>query len=264
LKFKAKIQSIKQYLHYTWISKSKYRIHSPFVFQFIGNILESKDNSVFSINKKIIKYYSKNINTVSIVENAGSGSKTLGTKAVEIQEYIKKVGLPEKYGKVLANISKFYACKNIIELGTSLGISTTYLASNTKSEIYTIEANPSIYKMSKEALTSMEITHVHCINGYFDEELPKLLQDLQNVSLVFIDGDHNKEATLRYFNMCLHHIDEASILVFDDIYWSEEMKEAWEEIKKHEKVRLSIDLFRMGIVFFRKEQFVKEDFVLWY
>lgn len=264
MKIKAKIQSIKQYLQYAWKSKSKYRVHSPFVFQFIGNILESKDKNVFSIHNNIIKYYSKNINPISIIENAGAGSKAINSQNIGIQDYIKKVGLPKKYGKVLANISNYYECTNIVELGTSLGISTSYLASNEKSNIYTIEANPAIYKMSSEAFSHLEQKHVHCIEGYFDNVLPKLIQDLPNFSLVFIDGDHNKEATLRYFNICLSHINEQSILVFDDIYWSNEMHEAWEEIKKHEKVRLSIDLFRMGLVFFRKEQLTKEDFVLWY
>jgi predicted O-methyltransferase YrrM len=78
---------------------------------------------------------------------------------------------------------------------------------------------------------------------------------------VFVDGNHQKEATLRYFKLCLPKVHENSLLIFDDIYWSRGMKEAWNEIKAHPEVTVTVDLFWIGLVYFRKGQ-VKEDFVI--
>ncbi|PJC61367.1 MAG: SAM-dependent methyltransferase, partial [Flavobacteriales bacterium CG_4_9_14_0_2_um_filter_32_27] len=78
---------------------------------------------------------------------------------------------------------------------------------------------------------------------------------------VFFDGNHTKNATLTYFNWCLEKANEQSVFVFDDIYWSEEMKCAWKEIKAHPKVTTTIDLFFLGIIFFNPD-LSKEDFVL--
>ena len=95
--------------------------------------------------------------------------------------------------------------------------------------------------------------------GNFDEILPGVINQLDYLDFVFIDGNHRKEATLNYFNWCMPKLSENGILIFDDIYWSKGMKEAWQEIKMHPQVTVTIDLFWIGLVFIRPGQ-VKENF----
>ncbi|MBK9358768.1 MAG: class I SAM-dependent methyltransferase [Bacteroidales bacterium] len=83
--------------------------------------------------------------------------------------------------------------------------------------------------------------------------LPGLLRQTAIIDYAFIDGNHTKEATLRYFGQLVKHAGNNSVYIFHDIHWSAEMEQAWNEIKNHEKVIITIDLFHMGLVFFRKE-----------
>jgi predicted O-methyltransferase YrrM len=87
------------------------------------------------------------------------------------------------------------------------------------------------------------------------------LNSLPKLDLVFFDGNHQKVPTLDYFHHCLTKAHENSIFIFDDIHWSSEMDEAWQQIQGHEQVSLTIDLFQFGLVFFRKG-IAKQHFTL--
>ena len=142
--------------------------------------------------------------------------------------------------------------KNIIELGTSLGITTLYLAASSKKiSVQTLEGCPQTAAKAKEDV----------IVGEFSETLPQVLKNTARVDFMYFDGNHRKEATLNYFEQALSHVAEESIFVFDDIHWSKEMEEAWQIIKSNPKVSLSIDLFHLGILFFR-QGIPRQDFVL--
>jgi predicted O-methyltransferase YrrM len=99
--------------------------------------------------------------------------------------------------------------------------------------------------------------------GNFDQILPNLLAQRKQVDFVYIDGNHTKAATLHYFQECLAKAHEGTLLIFDDIYWSKGMEEAWEEIKNHPQVTVTVDLFWIGLVYFKKGQ-AKEHFKLKY
>ena len=109
----------------------------------------------------------------------------------------------------------------------------------------------------------MELQNIEQHVGNFDDVLPKILSEKEKIDFVFFDGNHRKEPTLNYFRQCLDKVHEGSVFIFDDIYWSLEMKEAWSEIKMNEQVTVTLDLFYLGIVFFRKEQ-VKQHFIIRY
>ena len=151
-----------------------------------------------------------------------------------------------------------------MELGTSLGISSAYLAAaNSGSKLITIEGCKEIADVAAQNFTKLELKNIEQVVGNFDKVLPEVLKKTDQLDLVFFDGNHQKEPTPNYFKQCLEKANEKSVFIFDDIYWSREMKEAWEEIKNNKKVTVSIDLFYMGIIFFRKEQ-VKEHFMIRY
>jgi len=140
-----------------------------------------------------------------------------------------------------------------LELGTSLGVTTAYLASvNSNIKCVSLEGSTEIANIARDNIDYLGITNIKIIEGNIDETLDIALSEFETLDFVFFDANHKKEPTLKYFNKCLELINENSIFVFDDIYWSKEMEQAWKEIKKNKNVTSTIDLFEMGIVFFKK------------
>lgn len=199
------------------------------------------------------------------VEDMGAGSAVSRYKQRKICDIARHAAKPAKYGQLLFRIVHYYKPQNIIEFGTSLGITTAYLASaDTKTMVITMEGAHAVAETAKENFKGLGLTNIKLIEGNFDDTLPGVLHTIPGVELVFIDGNHRKEPTLRYFHQLLEKTGNNSILIFDDIYWSGEMMEAWNEIKAHSSVTCTIDLFFIGIVFFRTEFKKKQHFVIRY
>lgn len=260
-----KIHSFKHYLKYAVNSKTKYKVHSPFVYSFITNILEPENKNSLILPQQIQNYYRDSQIVLSLKENQGEGSQVFDSSNIRATRIINKVGIPPKYGKVLNSMVRQYEVLKVIELGTSLGMSSAFLLSDNDLHLTTVEANEVMVEASKKAFNENGYSkQINFIHAKFDEVLEDLcLQGLEQ-TLIFIDGDHNKESVLRYFKCCLPYTKSSTILVFDDIYWSEGMTEAWHEICKHKDVKLSIDMYRMGLVFFRQATKEKEHFQIWY
>ena len=142
----------------------------------------------------------------------------------------------------------------MLEFGTALGISSAYQAlGNPGANILSLEGNPDSAKLARENFDQLGISNVRVIDGPFEESLPNVLADMPRLDWVFLGGNHRKEPTLNYFRQLSAHLHEDSILILDDIHWSAEMETAWEQIKLDPKVSLSVDLFFMGLLFFRKD-----------
>lgn len=203
-------------------------------------------------------------NTVLKIEDLGAGSKNSSSNERTIRQLIKNSAKAPKYGQLLFRLVNYVEAKNIIELGTSLGMSTLYLANSRRySNVYTLEGSKEIAKKAKDNFNKMQLKNIEVINGNFDNTLTPLLDKLQKVDFVFFDGNHKEKPTLHYFEKCLSKVHNNTVFVFDDIYWSEEMTSAWKVIKANKKVTMTIDVFEMGIVFFRKE-LPKQDLVINY
>ena len=148
----------------------------------------------------------------------------------------------------------FYAPTQIIELGTSLGITTAYLASaNSAARVTTFEGSTAVAQIAGQNHQLLGLKNIILLEGNFDEQLPKWLEQHKSIDFAFVDGNHAFKPTMTYFEALLEVVHENSILVFDDIHWSAEMEQAWAQISAHPRVTLSIDLFFIGVVFFRKE-----------
>jgi len=192
----------------------------------------------------------------------GAGSLHSNNAAKTIKSLAKHSAKPTKYARLLFRLVNHFQPDHVIELGTSLGISSAYMASaRSQTDVITIEGCPEIAAIAMKNNKELELKNIDQLVGNFDEVLPAILNKLEKVDFVFFDGNHRKKPTLRYFQWCTQKAHENSVFIMDDIYWSEEMKEAWEEIKNDNRVTVTIDLFFMGIVFFRKEQ-VKQHFMI--
>jgi predicted O-methyltransferase YrrM len=200
-----------------------------------------------------------------VVEDFGAGSSLDSTNARRISDITRHAAKPAKYGRLLYRMIDHFHCGQVLELGTSLGLSTAYMASHPSVEhITTLEGAALVAARAKQNLESLSISKVDIITGNFDTTLEMALKKNLKPDLVFFDGNHRKEPTLRYFRQCLSTADENSIFVFDDIHWSAEMEDAWREICQDDAVTCSIDLFFVGIVFFRKEFREKQAFTIRY
>jgi len=258
------IFTITQYIYYFFRSKTKYKIHSPFVYSFIAEILEKKvDEEKLREIKQLKSFYKKSNQQISR-EDYGAGSVTSkNNNDLIIKKIVDRVSIHTKYGKILYNISKFYRSKTCIELGTSLGISTLYL-NNKNNKITSIEGNKKLLEYTKNTFSHQKINGINFISEKFDTIFEKVLKEEKSFDLLFIDGNHTEKATLNYFRTALKYKNQKSIIIFDDIYWSTGMKNAWNTIVKDKKVMLSIDLFQLGIIFFDKDFMTKEHYTLWY
>ncbi|MDX5320578.1 MAG: class I SAM-dependent methyltransferase, partial [Bacteroidota bacterium] len=184
-----------------------------------------------------------------------------------VSDIAAKAAKPAKWGKLLFRLCQYFEVKNMLEFGTSLGISTAYqaygaLRSSSQIHFVSMEGSTNVLKLAEVNMQELGLqNHVQLVPGNFDHTLDEVLASFDSLDYVFVDGNHRKAPTLEYFEKLLPKAHNDSVFIFDDIYWSKEMAEAWELIKAHPQVRVSVDLFYIGLVFFRKEQ-VEEHFVL--
>ena len=253
-----------RYLSYYFKSKTKFNIHSPFVYDFITNVLE--DNIAYKeyqIAKQLYNKLSQEDNVIEVVDfGAGATSYPYSSSLKRVSKMAQRSSIKPKYGELLFRLIKYYKPETIIEVGTSLGVSTTYLAlSNPLTKIISIEGCASTASKATENFDKLELKNIEQIIGNADIILSKLCKKTTKVDFVFFDANHRKKPTIEYFEQCLEKSHNDTIFVFDDIYWSSGMVQAWDYIKNHQKVKLTIDLFFLGIVFFKKE-LSKENFKL--
>ncbi len=251
---------IGKYLEYQYRAKTKYYLHPPFVYQFYLNVLEGgNDDNIRLIH--LLRQKLKRESTVLQLDDYGTGNFS----SIKVSDLENRVAISEKYGKLLFRLVRYFKPENILELGTSIGISSTYMAlANPDAKIISLEGSAELLQSAKQNHSLLGIKNIELIPGNFSETLSFILKNYPFPNFVFFDGNHRKDATLKYFQQCAKYSNENSIFIFDDIYWSEGMSEAWYEIKKHPQITLTIDVFQFGICFFRKVKLAKENFVLRY
>jgi predicted O-methyltransferase YrrM len=253
------LHRILRFLLYAANAKTKYYLHSPFVYHFYLDVLEeSKKNNIKRID--ILHRRLKQDKSIITFNDYGKDgfvvSKRIGAIA-------KHVSVSNKYGAMLNRLAANYRCVNILELGTSIGIGTAYLASASfDAKVSSIEGASALSAIAKRNAELLKLNNISFYEGTFESKLPLVLAEMKSVDLAYIDGHHTYEATLQHYKTILPYLHNNSIVVIDDINWSEGMTALWNELKLSPEVRLSIDLHRMGILFYRQEFLQKDDFVL--
>jgi predicted O-methyltransferase YrrM len=253
-----------RYLRHRIRVRSKFGLHSPFVYLVYSRILN--DDTLYPEFRSIEKLRARLLKDPGYIkmsdQGAGAGDIPWCHRLVPVKKVIKNSCVKPVYGRFLFRLARYFKPAVMVELGTSLGMSTAYLATgNPQGQITTLEGCQETAAAARKNFEHLGLSNIHQLTGSFNEGLPSLLDKLGKVDLFFIDGNHRKTPSLEYFNQCLQHINDDSVLVIDDIHWSAGMEEAWKEIQDHPSVTLTIDLFRMGLVFF-KEGLSKENFIL--
>jgi len=238
-------------------------VHSPFVYAFIREVL--MDQQLYPVYLTAENYRNQLLKdeTLLDVQDLGAGSRTGNSRQRRVAGIARSAAKPRKYGRLLFRIAKYYQYDHILELGTSLGVTTTYLTGAGKeSRIVTIEGSEAIANKAEEHFHREKLHQIKLIRGHFDEVLSPVLAEMKQVDMAFIDGNHRYEPTMCYFKELLKVVPATGCMVFDDIHWSAEMERAWEEIRNHPSVTLSIDLFFIGLVFFRPDFHQQQFFVI--
>ncbi len=258
------IQFIIRYIRYFFTAKSKHAAHAPFLYHFITEVINPKNKDEHC--KKIEQLRKELCSSEQQIQitDFGAGSSINNSKTRTVKDIAKNSAKNSKFGKLLYRIVKQYKPKNSIELGTSLGISTAYIASgNPKGTVYTFEGCPETAKIAQKNFDKLNINNTAIALGDFNLTLAKKLTEIKTIDLAFIDGNHQEEPTKQYFEECLKYANNDTIFIFDDIHWSNGMEAAWKHIKAHPKTTLSIDLFFVGIIFIKSE-LSKEHFTIRY
>ncbi|MBU2929572.1 O-methyltransferase [Winogradskyella psychrotolerans] len=246
------------YIKFLFNSSNQHGVHSPFVYNFVTKCLYDKTKYEAYTKLEHYKKELRNSKTTLQITELGEGSKTLDANLRHVSKMAKTSSSSKKDAQLLYRLSKYFGFKNSLELGTSLGMGTYALAlANPTSQIITIEGCPNTSDYAKSKIVNNNIRNVEFLVGNFMDTIPNLKEETYD--FIFFDGHHNKEATIQYFEALLPKVHNDSVFVFDDIYWSKGMTEAWEYIKNHDAVTVTVDGFHLGFVFFRREQ-VKEHF----
>lgn len=255
------MQKIISYIRFLFNSTNHHGIHSPFVFDLITKCFYKKNNTFENAAFKSYKRSLLNNHNVIEVTDFGAGSKIFKSNTREVSRVAKHAGIQTKRANLLIKITSYFKPNTILEFGTSLGMGTAALhIGNPNSKISTLEGCENTAGIAIKQFEKFSFKNIDVYTGEFTKTLSTLKFE-NSLDMVYFDGNHQKEATLKYFNHCLNFINNDSFFIFDDIHWSKEMESAWQEIKLHPKVKVSIDTYQWGIVFFRKEQ-EKEHFII--
>jgi predicted O-methyltransferase YrrM len=257
---------IKSFLNYKFKAVNIHHLHSPFAYELVKDIVNDLQHypdykKVDLLRKKLCH----NLTEIQVTDfGSGAGEKEYSSCYKSVDSIYRNSSIRSKYGKLLYRLVKHLQPRHILELGTSLGISTAYLAlAAPDASIITVEGCKGIAERASVNFAKLGIKNIKQETGNFDNILESVLDNIPQIDFAFIDGNHRKDPTIRYFESCLKKSNNDTVLIFDDIHWSADMNEAWNFICSHKSVTLTLDMFQFGIVFFKKE-LSKQDFIISY
>ncbi len=240
------------YWHHWLNAVNQHSLHAPFIYQFYQQVIRTTQAQP---SFEQIEQYRNNLlksKEEVLAESMGAASTVSASNVRLVKSIARHTLSTPKFGCFLYNLMQFQKPQYVVELGTSLGVTTLYLAlADNRTTVYTLEGSTKIANVAGQAFADFNCQNIELREGNIDHTLPQLLEEIPQVDLAYVDANHRLEPTLRYFSQLLDKTSENSILVFDDIHWSFEMRKAWKTIIQHPRVTLSIDLFDAGLVFFR-------------
>ncbi len=248
------------YLIYRRHAKTRHGIHSPFIYDLTERVLRSS-NRLSNPEIEAVRHTLLNDDTTLTIRDLGAGSKKKSLDQRKISEIAALSASQPSVARMLQRLADHYNLGRILELGTNLGLTTAYLASaKSCRRIISLEGDPGLAGLARQHLESLKL-QAEVLTGSFEELLQPALENLSGIDLAYIDGNHRKKPTLEYFHTFLPYLENHSVIAIGDIHWSSEMEDAWSAIKDHPAVTVTVDIFYVGLVFFRKE-LSREHFII--
>ncbi|GAA3998913.1 class I SAM-dependent methyltransferase [Hymenobacter fastidiosus] len=251
------------YIRFLLRSGNAHGLHSPFVFGLYTRVIHDDTARAAYAPVEARRQELRHSADTIAVRDFGAGSHTGAGRQRRIRDIARTAAKPRQFGQLLFRLVQHFQPRVVLELGTSLGLTTAYLASaDAQSQIVTFEGCPQTAAVARQTFAQLSLPNIRLVEGNLDETLAPALAALPGpLDFAFFDGNHRYEPTVRYFEQCLPYRTEHSVFVLDDIHWSAEMERAWHTIRRHPEVMLTIDLFFIGLVFFRRNQ-PKQHFTL--
>ncbi len=243
-----KIFSLFAYFKYWLFKEDKHSLQSPFLFRIYQELFiflferKELDLDIEEIRNDLL-----NSEVTIKVDDFGAGSKKVNTQIRRISDITKYSTSSRKFAQLYQYFCKLTPAKTVLELGTCMGLTSRYLSRITSGTTYTFEGSEEIRGI---AIGSEAIKNLHFIQGRITETLPEILLQIDHVDFALIDANHTYQGTMNAYNQIKGKVLPTSILAIGDIHWSPEMETAWKEIINEEDVKLSLDFFECGIIFF--------------
>lgn len=227
-------------------------IHSPYLFRFFQFVFDNERKYyIFDAIERLRENLLFDDTIITFQDHGGRG-KTAIEQSKRVRQAARTSLSGSGHCAVRFRIALMISAKNMLELGTSFGISTAYLASTGKNVyVDTIDASESHIRYARGIARALKMENItfHC--GEFEKVLPSLLVEGRKFDYVILDGNHRKAPTLKYFELILPALSDNAVILVDDIRWSDEMLEAWRHLKGHARVGATVDLYRYGLLFMR-------------
>jgi len=248
----------KDLLLHTLKAKNRHGLHSPFVYRVV-------DTVIYDFHAKIV-YPPIEKRRAGLLADARSITLTNPVTGAYRQKKISLVAAetlkPAKLDQMLYRLAAFFKPDKIVEIGACPGITTLYLRQAvTDAAIYAWEEDAETFDIAQDTFKKAAIDDINLITGKYEKVMPRLINALDKLDFVLIGSDLQKVTILKYFELCLPKTYDKTVLIFYGIYQNEDMKQAWAAIKAHPKVTVTVDLFWMGLVFFKQGQ-EREDFLI--
>lgn len=247
-------------LEYLWRARSRYFLHSPYVFDFYENVLREPVN--FPEIQEIHAYRNALLRDESPIERmkADAAGRMIPNGRQPLNRILKRETCPPAVGAFLFRWSRHYRPARVLELGVNLGLSGAYLQrGNPEMEYFGVEGNPAMAALAERHFKELRLKGQTAIQT-FDEFLKS--ERSASFDLIYLDGNHRYAETLRYIKALLPRLNAGGCLMLDDIRWSAGMNRAWREACALPEVSVSIELYRLGMMLVGREQ-AREHFVLW-
>lgn len=250
------------YAHYWLHAVNEHSLQAPFVYQLYQEVIKSDQSlPVFTEieqRRRTLLTSQKEVTTSTLGAPSHISKASTHTIAHVARH---SLSLP-KFGRLLFRLASFQSARHVIELGTSLGITTLYFSAvPSVQQVITLEGNADMIIAAQQQFQSWSRHNIRLVTGNINDTLPLVMDQVPQVDIAYLDANHRYAPTMQYFAQLLTKVHEDSVIIVDDIYWSREMKEAWKVIKQHPSVMLSIDIFDAGLVFFRPLR-IKQDYIL--
>ena len=255
-----------RFFHFILHSGNRYGVHSPFLYKLTGDVLRKDPKIPSSVPIESLR--KECMGNREVIQKTDYGMRGAGPEGARYPVSIREIAgsslTPPRLARRLFRLASYFKATRILEIGTSLGITTAYLAiASPSGKVVTLEGCPELSRLAREHFHRLGLENIEVVEGRFEDGIQSALTQFGTVDLVYIDGNHRKEALLDYFSGCLKFIHNDTVIICDDIHSSGEMEEAWEEIIRRPEVTVTLDLFFNGWIFFRKES-SREHFRLRY
>jgi len=249
------LQRIGSWVNHLVKARTRHAVHSPFVYALVSEVLRVTDEQPAFVEIESLRDDLLESEQVIRVNDLGAGSRVLDMPIRSVADMARTSLKPARQAQLLYRLARYFDPATVIELGTSFGLSTIYLACGAENaQVITIEGCPQTYRIAQHHFDRMRQRNIEPVLGSFRSRLPDVLRRIEQCDMAFIDGHHAEAPTMEYFEQLLTKAHANSVFVVDDIHWSVGMEKAWERIKTHPRVTVTIDLYDLGLVFFRTEQ----------